>query len=365
MLVICLLIGVSGSVSAETVSQKEAKRIASTFFNAAHGQKMADPTLVYNGRKLTTGSYFAPFYVYNLPVRGFVVVSAENKAFPILGYSLTDNFSPDKMGESLKGLLTLYASHIENIRYDSSVPYEAMEAWQDIPGYISALLDAPYSATDPETSQDEAMAELVYVASGDDATASASVTYTPDQWIDLIDNELHLKKDVPVGIVSGEDMAAAVVYGRKGDMFRIRLDERDKSLWRLLPTEIISVGQIAVLGNPPVVPSISDEEEPFSFYDDFIATVEAEEKARRAAIEQTVIREDPVVLWHGSGHFSVTLPEEVVSMRVYSLDGQLVQRDAFRETNTANVELTQNPTGFYFAVFFGESGKPYPVKLFR
>lgn len=359
-----LIIGCS-LISAETVSQKEAKRIASTFFNAAYGQKMADPTLVYNGRKLTTGSYFAPFYVYNLPVGGFVVISAENKAYPILGYSLTDNFSPDKMGQNLKALLTLYARHIENIRYDSSVPYQAMESWQNIPEYISTLLDAPYSATDPETLLSDALEAIEYVAAGDNAAVSASATYSPDQWNGLIDNELQIKKDVPIGIVNGDSLTPAVVYGRKGDMFRILLDERDKSLWRLLPTENISSGQIAVLGNPPAIPSVEEEEIPFSFYDDFIATVQSEEKSRRAAIEQSVIPEDPVVLWHGSGHFSVTLPEEVKSMRVYSLDGQLVQRDTFRETYTANVELTRNPTGFYFAVFFGESGKPYPVKLFR
>lgn len=359
------LTSMSGTCLAETVSQKEAKAVASTFFNAAYGQMMAEPKLVYNGRRLTTGSYFAPFYVYNLPVGGFVVVSAENKAFPILGYSLTDSFSPDTMGEKLKSLLTMYARHIENVRYDSSVPYEAIDAWGNLPQYIDNLLKQSYSATDPRTSQEDALNELVFVASGDDAAGSSSATYSPEQWEDMIDAELTVKPDVPLGIVTDKGMYAAVVYGRKGDMYRIELDGRDKSLWRLMPTEIVSAGQIAVFGNPPVIPDIIEEEEPFSFYDNFIAEVEAEERARRSKIEQTVINEDPIVQWHGSGHFSVTLPEEVVTMRVYSLDGQLVQRDAFRDTNVANVELTQNPTGFYFAVFFGRSGKPYPVKLFR
>lgn len=363
--VLLLLVIFSGNGKAETVSQKEAKAIASTFFNAAHGQMMAEPKLVYNGRRLTTGSYFAPFYVYNLPVGGFVVVSAENKAFPILGYSLTDSFSPDTMGEKLKSLLTMYARHIENVRYDSSVPYEAMEAWQNIPQYIDGLLKAPYSATDPRTTPEDAMSELAMVASGNNAAGSASATYTPDQWTALIDGELLSKPDVPLGIVGDKGMYAAIVYGRKGDMYRIELDGRDKSLWRLMPTETLSAGQIAVFGNPPAVADTVIEEEPFSFYDSFVAEVQAEERARRSKIENSVIATDPIVQWHGSGHYSVTLPEEVATMRVYSLDGQLVQRDAFRETNVANVELTQNPTGFYFAVFFGVSGKPYAVKLFR
>lgn len=363
--IIALIALTSFSLRAETVSQKEAKEIASKFFNAAHGQLMAEPKLVYNGRRLTTGSYFAPFYVYNLPVGGFVVISAENKAFPILGYSLSDSFSPDEMGPKLKSLLTLYARHIENVRYDSTVPEIAIEAWENIPAYIDNLLSAKYDATDPQTLPEDALGELAFLASREDAAGSASATYTPEQWMEMIDSELLSKPDVPLGIVDDKGMFATIVYGRKGDMYRILLDKRDKSLWRLMPTEIVSAGQLAVFGNPPVIEENMEEELPFSFYDDFIANIESEEKAKRAVIENTVINDSPIVQWHGSGHYSVTLPEEVKSMRVYSLDGSLVQRDAFRETNVANVELTQNPTGFYFAVFFGESGRPYPVKLFR
>lgn len=357
----------ANNMKAETVSQKEAKAIATKFFNAAHGKLMAEPKLVYNGRRLTTGSYFAPFYIYNLPVGGFVVISAENKAFPILGYSLIDSFSPDKMGEKEKALLTMYARHIENIRYDSSTPYEAMAAWQNINEYINDILTAPYNATDPVTSSEEALAELEYVSEKDDAAASASATYSSDQWMGMLNDELTLKADVPLGLVTAdEDIVPAVVYGRKGDMYRILLDERDKALWRLLPTEVISSGQLAVFGNPPVLPEVNTEELPFTFYNDFLNQIAEEELTKAAAIDPIpVIGDEPIVQWHGSGHFTVILPEEVKTMRVYSLDGQLVQRDAFRETNVANVELTQNPTGFYFAVFFGESGIPYAVKLFR
>lgn len=351
--------------SGETVSQKEAKALATRFFNAARGQVMAPPNLVYNGRKLTTGSYFAPFYIYNHPTGGFVVVSAENKAFPILAYSLTDTFSPDNMGEKQKAMLKLYARHIENVRYDSQIPYEAIEAWRDIPMYINELLTARYSATDPRTSPRDALAELVAIAEGADAAGSASATYSPDQWMRMVDDELAARPDVPLGIVTDDGMVAAVVYGRKGDYYRIEFDGRDKSLWRLMPTEILSAGQLAVFGNPPVVADTVAEEEPFTFWRSFRNQVEDEEKAYRASIEKSILREDPIVVWHGSGHYTVTLPEQVMSMRVYGLDGSMVQRDTFRETNAASIDLTRNPTGFYFAVFFGESGKAYPVKLFR
>ena len=90
------------SVQAETVSQKEASRLAETFFNAAAGQVMGKPKLVYNGKNLTTNRLFSPFYVYNHPKGGFVIIAADNKALPVLGYSLKETFSPDNLDEATK-----------------------------------------------------------------------------------------------------------------------------------------------------------------------------------------------------------------------------------------------------------------------
>lgn len=349
-----LLAGSAVAVHAETVSQKSAKVIAHQFFNAAHSQVMASPQLVYNGRRLTTGSYFVPFYIYNLPVGGFVVVSAENKTFPILGYSLTDAFSPDDMGENLHALLKMYAAHIENIRYDGSYPYEAIQAWQNIPQYIDSILKAKYVATDPRTSLEDAEASLMTIIDTDDAT-SASMTYSPGQWTDMMNAELTVNTDVPLGIIDDGEVHPAVVYGHKGDMYRILFDKRDKSLWRLMPSEILSSGQIACLSGGK---KVKEYREPIN------ENIESREFSELSTNDEPLMNE-PRVQWHGSGHFTVTLPEEVQNMRVFSIDGRLVQRDAFRETNVANVDLTQNPTGFYLAVFFGRSGTPYSVKFFR
>ena len=70
---------------AETVSQKHASKIAETFFNTAYGIHVAAPKFAWNGRQLTTDRLFTPFYIYNHPRGGFVIISAENKAFPVLG----------------------------------------------------------------------------------------------------------------------------------------------------------------------------------------------------------------------------------------------------------------------------------------
>lgn len=131
----------TAGAKAETVKWKEASRIAETFFNAAHGQVMATPKLVYNGKRLTTNNLFTPFYVFNHPSGGFVIIAADNKAMPILGYSLKSSFSPDKLSAEKKSMLTDYAREIEYIRYDSRIPVEAIEAWGDISGSIYDALN--------------------------------------------------------------------------------------------------------------------------------------------------------------------------------------------------------------------------------
>jgi len=349
----------------ETVSQREAKRVATQFFNAAYGQVMSAPSFVYNGKRLTTERLFSPFYVYNHPAGGFVVVSAENKAFPILGYSLTEHFDPEQMGDATRELLRMYAMHIENVRYDSEVPDLAIAAWQNLPEYINSMLTAPYKASDPPITMDEAIEELAYTADSYDAPASTSGFYSPSQWEDLISEELGRKSYVSVGLVSDKRIIPAIIHGRRGDYYRMRLDGPNRQLWRLLPTEIISMGEMAVFGNPPLLAEETAEDTPFEFYDSFITETRKEYEADRASIEEHLVVREPQVSWHGLGHYTVVLPEQVLMVRVYSLDGSQVFGDKFRDTNVANINISTLPTGFYFAVFWGASGKPYGIKLFR
>lgn len=140
---------------AETVSQKEASRIAEKFFNAAAGQVMAKPKLVYNGKRLTTDRLFSPFYVYNHPKGGFVIIAAENKAMPILGYSLKSNFDPEHVDALQQKLLSEYARDIEYIRYDSRIPFEAIEAWGNIAENIDYTLNRYFGDNNFERIEDE------------------------------------------------------------------------------------------------------------------------------------------------------------------------------------------------------------------
>ena len=79
-----------------------------------------------------------PIYVYNSPKGGYVIISGENKAYPILAYSKGRKFDKDKISDDEKEVLKTYAREIELIRYDPRIPAKAMEAWRNIPEYISA-----------------------------------------------------------------------------------------------------------------------------------------------------------------------------------------------------------------------------------
>lgn len=128
---------------AETIGQKEAKSMAQKFFNESRNYVTPPVTYVYNGKDLSTQRLFTPFYVFNSPSGGFVVVSAENKAFPILAYSLKGNFDKDKMTPMVQSILSDFSRDIEMIRYDSRIPSDAIEQWATYPEVVFDMLKNP------------------------------------------------------------------------------------------------------------------------------------------------------------------------------------------------------------------------------
>lgn len=141
---LCGFISAGGNLSyAETVSQKEAKSMAQKFFNETRNYVTPPVSYVYNGKDLTTQRLFTPFYIFNSPSGGFVVVSAENKAFPILAYSLKESFNKDKMTPMVRSILADFSRDIEMIRYDSRIPSDAIEQWATYPEVVFDMLKNP------------------------------------------------------------------------------------------------------------------------------------------------------------------------------------------------------------------------------
>ena len=349
----------------ETVSQKEASRIAHMFFNEAAGKVIAPPKLVYNGRKLTTGRLFTPFYVYNTPMGGFVIVSADNKAFPIIGFSLKDSFDPEKLGETELALLKTYALEVEYIRYDSQPVEETVWAWQNIGSYISGVLGSKYEATDPNISIEESVTLIERAIDKDNAVYSD--IFTPAQWQDMVDEELQQKQSVALAIIGNDNLYPIVVYGRQGNFYRLEMTTRNNWLMRLNATEIIPANMVAVSGRVGLAEEEDEADVPFADLDTFLAEVSQIESERREmpSIVEPRLSLDPIVRYNGSGHAEILLPESAFLARVYNLSGSLVRSFTYSDTPMINVDLSSEPTGFYIVNIIGVSGTPYSFKLYR
>ena len=350
---------------AETVSKKQTEQVARMFFNEAHHRVMGEPKLVYTGKKLTTDRLFHPFHVYNFPSGGFVIVSVENKAFPILGYSLKTNFDPERLTKGEKSLLREYAADIERIRYDSDIPYGAIEAWGNLPEYISGILGARRQDFDMRYSSQDASEIVSNIFTTDRADELSSDIFSPDQWQTLIDEELSKRGEVVIGIADGGDVRPAIVSARKGDYYNIRFESPNDWLMRLHATEILSAGQVAELDEAPVVEQLVAEDDPFEFYDSFIEETDRERAQRERMFETRLHPEQPVLSALGGGHFQIWFPQRIRLLRLYNLNGSMVTRQTYGETDTASLDMSALPRGFYFATVEGDNGESYGFKLWR
>lgn len=356
----------------EIVTQKQAMQLARQFFDIAYGETTAPPKMVYNGKRLTTDRLFTPFYVYNNPRGGFVIISAENKTFPILAYSLTSSLDADGLTESEKGWLQNYAHDIEMIRYDSRTPEEAISAWHDFKSYVKDLLAAPYISTDPTISIEEASNSINEILSlpDDSRDGEYSTYYTPEQWREMIDRQLSAEKQVALGYVDTRyRVYPGVAYGKKGDYYRIMFDRRNDWYVRLSAAEYLGDRLVARLNNPSYVSVDDDEVAAFEYYDSYAA-----EHSRNAYPSTSSLKEErmaltetqPIVKSVGAGHFDVILPEAPQLAMLYNLNGNHIGRATYGgSSNVAHINLEAEPRGFYFALIFGKNGHPYGVKLYR
>lgn len=371
----------SFTAAAETVSQKEAKEKACLFFNAAYGEVTPPPRYVYNGKDLTTAKLFTPFYVFNTPRKGFVIISAENKAFPVLGYSLTSEFRPDAIVNGERSWLENYAKDIELIRYDSRVPEAAIEAWRDYPAYLADMLSARASRQDIDgfdIAADKDALEGLQRSDKVSEDAFFSASYTPERWADLINAELKREGSVAIGYVDwGKDLHAARITGRKGDYYDLHFGTPNDWHLRLAATEIFSDRFIALLNGAPIltIPEKEDDE-PFEYWKDILAGLGigvsgfssgAPDATRSSETDEGVdaLNEEPLVRSNGGGHFEVLLPENAKLAMIYSLTGSMLGVRTYKSTPLAHINIEEQPAGFYFVTIIGESGKPYGIKLYR
>ena len=121
---------------AEKVTEEKAKELATQFLQSARGTRSSSISLelVYNGKNAATRSSGEnpPLYIFNNTTgKGFVIVSGDNAAIPVLAYSKVSNFNIENMLPNVRQWLEGYEKEIRYLQKNNIQPTaESLRAWQ-------------------------------------------------------------------------------------------------------------------------------------------------------------------------------------------------------------------------------------------
>lgn len=116
-LLVLLFLLVSVIAEGRQISESEAAAVASEFLNSATVKQASAKVGVRRAKAQDAANEdAAPFYVYNADGnKGFVIVSGDDRARRILGYSDTGSFDLGNLPPQLAALLEQYAEQLKNI----------------------------------------------------------------------------------------------------------------------------------------------------------------------------------------------------------------------------------------------------------
>lgn len=109
-IVAVLVLCSTGMLRANPVTPKAAKAVAAKFGGINFGTKSSDKVLLAHTLKSSRGDAWV--YVFNIPNGGFVVVAADDRAHPILGYSTNGQFDSNNIPDGLRYMLNVYGDEI-------------------------------------------------------------------------------------------------------------------------------------------------------------------------------------------------------------------------------------------------------------
>ena len=118
LLIFAFALAVWFAASAEPVSVADAGRKAASFL---HMRSVSQLQLLKTP--------YETFYVFAIRGGGFVIVSADNRVQPILGYSVVSDFAVDNIPSNLAAWLAGYDKQIRTVMEDASLPVHA--GWQE------------------------------------------------------------------------------------------------------------------------------------------------------------------------------------------------------------------------------------------
>ncbi|MBQ7489587.1 MAG: Spi family protease inhibitor [Bacteroidales bacterium] len=114
----CLLV-IMQIIQAAPVDSAEAAKIALNFYkqnnvaNVVNGLPVREAKPEKNFRNITSATTFKNFYIFNADDGGFVIVSADDRAVPVLGYSDNGFINAGNLPENFKWWLGEYEREID------------------------------------------------------------------------------------------------------------------------------------------------------------------------------------------------------------------------------------------------------------
>lgn len=171
VLTLCVLFSVTAWSDIRTEQQAEA--IAAQFFQSQsaprrqHGRTIAKPELRLAHKQAKSDSQSPAFYVFNNGDNGgCVIVSADDHAETILGYTEQGQFNYETINPSLRWWLNRYTKQISSLKEDAEAPKEAVSVTAIAPllGDIEWDQEAPYYNLCPKKNNQRCLTGCVATA---------------------------------------------------------------------------------------------------------------------------------------------------------------------------------------------------------
>jgi photosystem II stability/assembly factor-like uncharacterized protein len=124
-----ILIVTLNFVLANSVSKTEAQQIAENFYSTQVSNKN-EPISVSEVRTFEYGGE-ATMYIFSFRPNGFVIVSAENNAYPIIGYSLTNQVGNGIDNPSVIKKFELYSKQINQAKQEKAQNSDVKQQWEN------------------------------------------------------------------------------------------------------------------------------------------------------------------------------------------------------------------------------------------
>ena len=125
LLIFCALL-LCGSLHAKPVDANKARQVASAFLNRVNANEGKPFALT----DITSQTPYTEFYVFTLGETGFILVSADDVAIPILGYSTTSRFVTKDMPENVAAWYEDYEREIRTLKEVLGSDNEPAPGWE-------------------------------------------------------------------------------------------------------------------------------------------------------------------------------------------------------------------------------------------